>query len=338
MLWIATVLCIKLLYVEIINSKIHKQHEESIICCTCFACGHRGAGPNYGISVFAGLRERVRWVDVRQQQRRQQLELYNGLTAHGGSYSCRMGSYSSATDYNQYIVSPALDESEEGLVMTFWYATMDYSSFGSSGIETFKVGYSTTTNDISAFTWGEAISTATATWEQYTVAIPAGATYVAINYWGDYAYYLLVDDISLVVPTMPIVSLPSSIVADAGIDVTITADYVGSDSGLSYTWASTMEAAGQATMSNVDNVLTINIPPLAPTRSPSPPPTPTAPLPPRPPSMCATAMESPCFHTSSDSTTAASTGPLAVAKASGSCRSMAASRSASAPIHMCSAA
>ena len=62
--------------------------------------------------------------------------------------------------------------------------------------ETFCVGYSTTTNDVTAFTWGDVISAYEHDWKLYSDVFPAGTKYVAIKHISDDAYYLYVDDFS----------------------------------------------------------------------------------------------------------------------------------------------
>ena len=62
--------------------------------------------------------------------------------------------------------------------------------------ETFCVGYSTTTNDVTAFTWGDVISAYEHDWKLYSDVFPAGTKYVAIKHTSDDAFYLYVDDFS----------------------------------------------------------------------------------------------------------------------------------------------
>ena len=87
----------------------------------------------------------------------------------------------------QYLISPELSGITNGLHVEFWYRQYDY------GAETFQVGYSTTTNDVDAFTWGEEISAST-TYQRFSANYPAGTKYVAVKHTSDDQYYLYLDD------------------------------------------------------------------------------------------------------------------------------------------------
>ena len=105
-------------------------------------------------------------------------------------------SYTSATDYNQYLISPEFNTTS-AIDVEFYY--MNASQYGS---ETFNVGYSTTTNAPSAFTWSEQItSTNSSDWTLYEETFPAGTKYVAVNYNSNYQYYFVVDNFSFTVST-----------------------------------------------------------------------------------------------------------------------------------------
>ena len=109
--------------------------------------------------------------------------------ANSGTYSFRFSSYSSASSYDQYLISPELNASS-GVTVQFYYRA--HSSYGT---EKFKVGYSTTNNQPSSFIFGDEVSTNALVWtqsEEYT--FPAGTKYVAVYYYSNYQYYLYVDD------------------------------------------------------------------------------------------------------------------------------------------------
>ena len=114
--------------------------------------------------------------------------------AHSGSNGFRFSSYSSSDDYNQYLISPELTVTGE---LKFYY-----KRYTSGTGEVFSVGYSTTTNDVEAFTWGDTIN-ATTTWQAYTQELPTDAKYFAIHYFTEYQYYLYVDDITIGAHTVP---------------------------------------------------------------------------------------------------------------------------------------
>ena len=114
-----------------------------------------------------------------------------GISTVDGNNVFVFSSYYSATSYDQYLISPELNGTAGiGIDVEFKYRTLNGNGSG----ETFKVGYSTTTNDISAFTWGDEISTLSTDWIDYFGEFPAGTKYVAVYYYADYQYYFLVDD------------------------------------------------------------------------------------------------------------------------------------------------
>ncbi len=117
-----------------------------------------------------------------------ELGLYSGA-AQNDSYGFRFSSYngSSSGDFDQYLISPELTQT--GL-LEFAYK----STSGNSDI--FRVGYSSTTDDISAFTWGEVTNSASS-WKTYSELMPENAKYFAINYIAVYQFRLYIDDITI---------------------------------------------------------------------------------------------------------------------------------------------
>lgn len=110
------------------------------------------------------------------------------------------GSYGFRFRYNsnppQYLISPELIASDKPVDVEFYY-----KNYSNSNIETFKVGYSTSTNDISDFTW-DAEETSVAdytTWGHYSDTKPANVKYVAIQYTSYDKFYLYIDDFSVTV-------------------------------------------------------------------------------------------------------------------------------------------
>ena len=112
-------------------------------------------------------------------------------SVHSGSYCLRFSSYRTATDYNQYLISPRLVHTDS-LRLTFYYKKYN------SSVENLYVKYSTTTDDPSAFTYtlwtGTNISTV---YQQARVVIPAEVKYVALNYNAACRYFVYVDDIQI---------------------------------------------------------------------------------------------------------------------------------------------
>ncbi|MCR5037612.1 MAG: choice-of-anchor J domain-containing protein [Bacteroidales bacterium] len=131
----------------------------------------------------------------------------NSAAAHSGSYGFRFSSYYDSGASTQYLISPQLN-APKGVVVQFYYKA--YSGSG----ETFKVGYSTTTDDISSFTFGSQITASTAWAQTDELTFPAGTKYVAVYYYPNYKYRLFVDDFTF--------SNPPSCVKPTGLAATLT--------------------------------------------------------------------------------------------------------------------
>ena len=113
----------------------------------------------------------------------------SGYAVTGGN-SLRFSSYSTATTYDQYAVTPQLVTTTGDQTISFWYKAS--SSFGT---ETFKVGWSSTGNDVTTdFTWSDEIEASTTEAQYAKTDLPEGTTYVAIHYTSVYQYYMYVDD------------------------------------------------------------------------------------------------------------------------------------------------
>lgn len=111
-----------------------------------------------------------------------------GAAKNTGYYGFRFSSYYDSGTNTQYLISPELDGTT-GIDVSFYY-----KNSSKNNAEKFKVGYSSTTADISSFTWGSEISKSNASWQQYTNSYPAGTKYIAIYYYSSYKYRLFVDD------------------------------------------------------------------------------------------------------------------------------------------------
>lgn len=102
-------------------------------------------------------------------------------------------------DYPQYLITPELEVSTRPVVVEF-----SYKAYMSTYAETFAVGYSTTTRDVSAFTFGTETNCTNTSYETYSETLPAGTKFVAIKYNSNDKYYLYIDDFSVdVAPTCP---------------------------------------------------------------------------------------------------------------------------------------
>ncbi len=148
--------------------------------------------------------------------------------AKEGSRSFRFSSYSSTSDYNQYLISPMFNI-EGSYVVSFYYRQRSTS-------EHLYFGTSSTGNAISDFTWTtEEIPAYSATWTLYKTVVPAGTKYFAINYRpGSSLYYAWIDNIvvrevssaaEILTYTLPTEAAPASITSGANtgtIDITVT--------------------------------------------------------------------------------------------------------------------
>lgn len=124
-------------------------------------------------------------------------------TTIAGNNAPRTGNYGfqfyyASTASPQYLISPELTGTDNGVAFSFSYGVY-------SGSQTFQVGYSNTTNETSAFTFGDAITASNATSatnknfiELDPQVFPKGTKYVAIKYTS--SGYFFVDDISITVP------------------------------------------------------------------------------------------------------------------------------------------
>ena len=109
--------------------------------------------------------------------------------ARNGLSGFRFSSYNNCNDYNQYLISPELTVSG---ALEFYYRCYSNSN------EKFKVGYSTTTNDLESFNWSDEIVLSSTSWQTYTMELPDDVRYIAINYYTQYNYYLYIDDLSII--------------------------------------------------------------------------------------------------------------------------------------------
>ena len=110
-----------------------------------------------------------------------------GITKIDGNNVFRFSSYDSSSSYDEYLITPQFDGSK-AIDLEFKYAN------DRTYPETFKVGYSTTTKDIDAFTWGEEVVNESTSWQTWSGSFPEGTKYIAIYYYSAYQYYLYVDD------------------------------------------------------------------------------------------------------------------------------------------------
>ena len=96
------------------------------------------------------------------------------------------------TNPPQYLLSPELSGTENGVQVEFSYA-----AYSASWDESFAVGYSTTTNDPNAFVWGASVVglNNTSYERYYEVFDVEGIKYIAIKYTANDKYGLFIDSL-----------------------------------------------------------------------------------------------------------------------------------------------
>ena len=106
--------------------------------------------------------------------------------AYDGSYAF---SFRWTTSPNQFLISPEFSPATGTEALSFWYKSGSYD-------ESFEVGFSSTTNDTSSFTWQTPVDVDAYTdWTEYTVMVPTGTKFMAIKSTAYDAYYLYIDEI-----------------------------------------------------------------------------------------------------------------------------------------------
>lgn len=113
---------------------------------------------------------------------------------------------------DQYLISPELVASANQVQVEFEYYVY-------LGTETFHVGYSTTTNEISAFTWGDEIAATNTSALTYSETFPANVKYIAIKYTSYDKYYLYIDNFSVTEYVAPSCAAPTALTVT---DITTT--------------------------------------------------------------------------------------------------------------------
>ncbi len=94
----------------------------------------------------------------------------------------------------QYLISPRFAGTSE-MTVSFYYRDRKPDS---GYWETFQVGYSTTTNDPSDFTWSDDVVATNIPWTLYEHTFPIGTRYIAVAFIQTYSNGLYIDDFSFV--------------------------------------------------------------------------------------------------------------------------------------------
>ena len=121
--------------------------------------------------------------------------IYNSSSyANTGSNLFIFSSYCGETE-PQYLISPELSGVVNGVHVEFDYAIAEFAG----APETFQVGYSTTDNNISSFTWSNEITctSSESDYEHFKANFMGNVKYIAVKYTSADSYYLLLDDFSI---------------------------------------------------------------------------------------------------------------------------------------------
>ena len=104
----------------------------------------------------------------------------------------------------QYLISPEINTDSKEVTVEF-----DYYIYSTNYPETFEVGYSTTNNEVTSFTWGASVTAENTSALKYSANLPVGVKYIAIKHTSDDQYYLYIDNFSVteyIAPACPAVS------------------------------------------------------------------------------------------------------------------------------------
>ena len=145
------------------------------------------------------------------------LESGGGVSSGVGTENSTGFRFKWTTNTPQYLISPELSGVVAGNTLKFYYA-----NYNASYPESFKVGYSTTGNDIdNDFTWSaETTAPANTSWHLYELALPAGTKYFAIQCTSYDMYYLYVDDFGIYGDNIPAGAWTTVSTNDTSVEIT----------------------------------------------------------------------------------------------------------------------
>lgn len=133
------------------------------------------------------------WNTLKVNTRDLQNEMVNSENyAYEGHQAFRFSSvkYNAQGIYDAYLISPELNATEAMMVM------FNYANASALKDETFCVGYSTTGNNITDFTWeSDIVNAGNTDWQLYrNTNVPANVKYIAIHYKSAFKAYLYIDN------------------------------------------------------------------------------------------------------------------------------------------------
>lgn len=151
----------------------------------------------------------------------------------------------------QYLISPEINTDSKEVTVEF-----DYYIYSTNYPETFEVGYSTTNNEVTSFTWGASVTAENTSALKYSANLPVGVKYIAIKHTSDDQYYLYIDNFSVaeyVAPACPAIN--AATLEDSNVTAH-TATVSWTAGGEETAWNLQYKAAGAAEWSAVIPVAT----------------------------------------------------------------------------------
>ena len=171
------------------------------------------------------------------------------LAAHEGDVGFQFGKYKD-NPIPQYLISPRVP-GDKAITLSFYYRVpTNYP-------ETIYVGYSTTTNDKDAFTFGAPITFNSSNWAKYEHTFPANARYFAVKYTTN-NYKMYIDDFSF--EESSTYAKPTTI-SDTNLSetgVTLTWNAPTGATGFAYQYKKTSDAAWSAEATLNTNTVTLS--------------------------------------------------------------------------------
>ena len=109
------------------------------------------------------------------------ITVYSGVRSHANRTGEKGFFFDNSLSYNpQYLISPCLPNTAP-ITLSFYYKDSEPQAHPEM-FEKFRVGYSTTTNDVNAFTWGDETTVRGADWTEFKTTFPEGTRYIAVAY------------------------------------------------------------------------------------------------------------------------------------------------------------
>lgn len=153
-----------------------------------------------------------------------------GLVTVDGNTAFRFSSYSSASDYNQTLLTPMINVSSAATALS---VNVRYATYGSGDILHF--GYITADDSVVMDPTGYT-TTGSSDWQNYITIIPADAVRLFVHYYGNYSYYAWLDYVNVTEVTGSVCYAVSNLTVDSASSSSISISWSdANNSGASYT-------------------------------------------------------------------------------------------------------